>query len=96
MECVMVTRGVMCAIVRVKDIEMAETICKEWNNFKFKENQVMKVHIHPLSYTKRDNLETSHHQIFQRQKALISGGGISYYKESELSELMATLKDMVQ
>ena len=54
----------MCAIVRVKDIEMAEIICKEWNHYKFKETQLMKAHIHPYSYTKRDNLENSHHLLF--------------------------------
>lgn len=54
-----------CAIIRLFDIEDAERLCIEWNNYKFNEHNKLKAHIHPYSYLKRPKSKVSLHPMFK-------------------------------
>ena len=81
-----------CCVARVKDIENAEKLCRAWNNF----NNTMKVHIHPYSYTMRENPEQSSHLIFRKQSELLKSASRGFFKEeqTELSMLMNSLNQL--
>lgn len=55
-ERLLMIKGQLCALIKVRHIEVAEKICMKWNRFSFggASGQILKVHIHPLSYIKRE------------------------------------------
>jgi hypothetical protein len=61
-------RKKLCAVVRVRDIEDAEQVCRRLNNQTITDKQFLRAHVHPESNFDRPNKETSANTMFREHK----------------------------